>query len=373
LLLLICAGLFTRSLKKAQEVDPGFGPDHVLLFSYELRPSGYSSTQAIEFDRQLLPRLEAVPGVVAASIADFSPLNFSIHTSDVLPEGYLPRLNESMEIDRADVGPNYFGAMRTPLIEGRDFTMDDTAKSQLVAIVNEVFGARYWPGQESLGKRVAMEGRSFVVVGVARNGKYRRLRYRPEPCIFLPLFQDYRPNDLAFIHVRVPGDPLTFASAVESAVREMNAGLPVFNMTTLRSSMALSLIFERVAATFAGSFGLLALGLAAVGIYGVVAYSTRQRTHEIGLRMALGAQKRDILRLVLGHGLWLVAAGLAVGLAVSFTVAPVLKSVLLDVAATDSLTYAAVCLVLGVVALLACFIPARRATKVEPMEALRCE
>lgn len=373
LLLLICAALFTRSLGNSQKLDPGFNPEHVLVFSYELRPSGYSALQAIEFDRQLLPKLEALPGAVSATIADFSPLNFSIHTSDVLPDGYFPRLNESMEIDGADVGPSYFRTMRTPLIDGRDFTMGDTAKSQLVAIVNQAFVARYWPGQEAMGKRVQVGGRWFIVVGVAHNGKYRRLNYGAMPGIFLPLFQDYRDSDLAFIHMRVVGDPLTYASAVEAAVHEMNPDLPVFNVTTLRSSMQLSTIFERIAVAFAGSFGLMALALAAVGIYGVVAYSTRQRTHEIGLRVALGAERRDIMQLVLGQGLRLVLAGLVVGLAISFAVTPVLKSVLVDVSTTDSLTYAGVSFVLCAAALLACYIPARRATRVEPMEALRCE
>jgi ABC-type antimicrobial peptide transport system permease subunit len=187
------------------------------------------------------------------------------------------------------------------------------------------------------------------------------------------LFQDYRSSDLAFIHTRVTGDPLSYATAVQGAVHEMNPDLPVFNVTALRQSMTLSTIFERIAVAFAGSFGLLALVLAAVGIYSVVAYSTRQRTHEIGLRMALGAERGDILRMVLGQGMRLVLAGWAIGMVVSFAVTPVLKSLLLDVTVTDKLTYAGVSLALCAVAFLACYIPARRATKVHPMEALRCE
>jgi len=201
--------------------------------------------------------------------------------------------------------------MRIPLIAGRDFTAQDGPKSQPVAVVNQEFCDRYWPGQDAIGKRVNTDGQWFTVVGVARNGKYRRLVYTPEPIIFVPAYQDYR--DAVIIHARVAGDPQAYAAAVERTVHELNADLPVFGVTNLNSSMQLGSLFERLAGTFAGAFGLLALILAAVGIYGVIAYTTRQRTHEIAIRMALGARRVSIFRLVLGQGLLLMLAGLAAG------------------------------------------------------------
>jgi len=372
-LLLVCAGLFTRSLENAQQLDPGFDPDHVLLESFELRPSGYSRVQGIEFDRQLLAKIEALPGVESVTLADFSPLSFSIHSEDVQVEGYVPRLHESMEIDWARVGPNYFRTLRTPLVAGRDFTLQDNAKSQLVAIVNEEFVVRYWPGQDAIGKRIQLYDRWRTVVGVARNAKYRRVIYNAEPCFFVPWYQDYPPFDAITVHARVSGEPMAFAPPVERAIHDLNPDLPIFSVTSLRDSMQMGSLFERIAVTFASSFGLLALALAAVGVYGVVAYATRQRTHEIGIRMALGAERTDVLRLVLGHGLRMTVTGLGVGVAVSLAATRFLRTQLLGVAPADLLTYVSVALVLSLVALTACYIPARRATKVEPTEALRCE
>jgi predicted permease len=371
LLLLICAGLFARSLQNSQRLDPGFDPNHVLLASYELGPAGYSEAQGIAFHRQLLSKLAALPGVESVTLADFSPLSFTLHTDYVRPDGYLPQPGESMEVSRAIVGPNYLRTMRIPIIAGRDFTEQDMENSQRVAIVNQQFVDRYWPGQDAIGKRISIYDEWFNVVGVARNGKYRRLVYPPEPVFFQPLYQRYR--DLVMIHARVSGDPQAYAPEVERTVHELNADLPVFGVTTLKSSMQLGSIFERLAGTLAGAFGLLALILAAVGIYGVIAYTTRQRTHEIAIRMALGARRAGVFWLVLGQGLLLTLTGLAAGIAISLALTRYLKSLLFGVTTSDLWTYAAVALLLCLVSLVACFIPARRATQVDPMVALRYE
>jgi predicted permease len=372
LVLLICAGLFVRSLRNAQRFDPGFDPNHVLLASYELGAAGYSRANGIAFHRQLLAKVAALPGVESVTLGDFVPLSFSIHTTTINPEGYVAQPHESMQVSRGNVGPNYLRTMRTPLVAGRDFSEQDTENSERVAIVNQALADRYWPRQDAIGKRLQKKtGGWYTVVGVAGNGKYRRVVYAPEPVVYLPLFQDYHEN--ATLHVRVSGDPQAFASAVENAVHELNADLPVFNVTTLKSSIQFGSIFERIAGTFVGAFGLLALVLGAVGIYGVVAYTTRQRTHEIGIRMALGARRRDVFRLVMGQGLRLTLLGLSIGLAVSLAVTRVLRNELFGVTATDPLTYASVAGLLCIVALLASYIPARRAAKVDPMVALRYE
>jgi len=371
LLLLICAGLFIRSLQNAQRSDPGFDPNHILLTSYELGPAGYSEAEGKAFNRELLRRLSVLPGVESVTLADFSPLSFSIHSDNAHPEGYLPKPGESMEVSRGVVGPNFFHTLRTPVIAGRDFTAQDTDKSQIVAIVNEEFANRYWPGQDAIGKRVRNDDQWLTVVGVVRDAKYRRLVYAPEPVYFTALDQCYR--DPVTIHARVSGDPSSYAGAVERTVHQINADLPVFGVTTLRSSMQLGSVFERVAGTFAGAFGFLAVVLAAIGIYGVISYATRQRTREIAVRMALGARRAEVLRLVLAQGLWLTIAGLGIGIAISLALTRYLKSQLYGVATTDLWTYAAVALLLCLVSLVACYIPARRATKVDPVEALRHE
>jgi predicted permease len=376
LLLLICAGLFIRSLERAQHSDLGFDPKRVVLASYEPLPDH------LKFGRELLSKLEGIPGVESATLADFSPLNFTIHTDYIEPDGYVPQPHESMEITRGVVGPKYFSMMKTALISGRDFTDADAPGGQLVAIVNQAFVDRFWPGQDALGKRIRYGDRSLTVVGVARNAKYRRIIYAPEPVFYVPLFQDDRSP--VIVHARVSGDPRAFTFRVEEAIHEIDAGSvrgaafgstlsPVFDVTTLETSMQLGSIFERVAATFAGSFGMLALALATVGIYGVVAYATRQRTREIAIRMALGARRAEVLKLVLGQGLRLTLTGVGIGLAFSFALTRYLRSELYGVATTDPLTYASVGSLLCLVALVACYIPAHRATKVDPGASLRCE
>ena len=371
LLLLTCAGLFVRSLEKAQRTDPGFDPNHMLLVTFDLRPMGYSDVTGKELQRQVLLRVRQLPGVQSATMADFAPLTFTIHSDGVFPEGYLPRLHEDMDTDRGDIGTDYLATLRTPLLAGRDFNDADTANGDKVAIVNQAFVDRYWPGQQAIGKRVQFSGQWRRIVGVIANGKYRRLIYDPTPLILTPLTQRYQSE--VTLQVRTSGEPLAMASAVEQAIHSLNADLPLYGVTTLKEKMQLGSVFERIAVTFAGSFGLLALLLAGVGIYGVVSYTTRQRTHEIGIRIALGAGKGAILRNVLRQGLILTVAGLTIGVLASLMVTRFLRTVLIGVAPTDLFTYATVAIVLCMVAMFACYLPARRAAAVDPAQALRSE
>lgn len=373
LLLLVCAGLFTRSLQKAEQSDPGFDPNHVLLASYELSPAGYTRTTGEAFNRQLLAKLSGLPGVESVSLADFSPLSFSIHSEYLQVEGYVPQAHESMEISRAIVGPNYFRTLRTSLISGREFTDGDTSETQRVAIVNQAFVDRYWTGEEAIGKQVTDWEDRYTIVGVARNAKYRLLTYAPEPVIYLPSYQAYRSTQDTTIHLRTSGDPRAMAFSVEQAVHQLNPELPLFNVNPLTETIRLGTIFGRIATTFASAFGIVAMLLAAIGIYGVVAYTTRQRTREIGIRMALGAGTGNIYRLVLHQGFQLTLAGLLIGTALSLVVTRFLKAQLFGVSESDVVTFGTVGLLLAAVAILACHIPARRAAKTEPTEALRCE
>lgn len=371
LLLLVCAGLFVRSLREAGNQDPGFDPNRVLLASFDLQSTDYNREQGIAFEQQLIAELETLPGVESVTLADFSPLSFTIHSDIYRIDGYEPQPGESMEISRGLVGPSYFRTLRTDLLSGRDFSHRDTDAYQPVAIVNEEFVKRYWPGCDPLGKQIKVYGRDFSIVGVVRNAKYRRIVYPPEPCVFLPLFQTYTRE--CTIHVRTSGDPQSLRSSLEKTVNGLNPELPIFNITTLESSMRLGSIFERVAGTFAGSFGLLSLLLAAVGIYGVVAYTTRQRTREIGIRMAMGAKPGDIFRLVLKQGLRLAITGLVVGLLLSTVLTRFLRSMLFGISEVDLPTIIMVSILLCAVTLTACFLPARRAARVDPNVALRYE
>ena len=378
LLLLICAGLFIRSFLSAQNINPGFNAHNVMVASYDVFTSGYSDERAAAFDRQLEAKLEATPGIKSAALSSRLPLGFG-GSSAVKPEGYVPQANESMETQAAMITPNYFQTLEIPMVKGRDFTMQDNMSSQRVAIVSEAFVNRYWPNQEGLGKQVNSDltHEWFTVVGVARDSKVTGLNEKPTPFLYLPHYQVNLLNQpggsTMNVIARTTGDPLAMGKTVEQTIHELNADLVVFSVTTLESSEAISSFPQRIAGTFVGAFGLLALVLAAVGIYGVTAYTTRQRTHEIGVRMALGASKQDILRLVLGHGLRLTFIGVAVGLAASFALTRYLGSLLLGVTSTDAITFSGVAVLLCAVALFACFIPARRAMRVDPMVALHYE
>jgi predicted permease len=373
LLLLICAGLLIRSFMSAQQINPGFNPHNVLIASYDLFTAGYSDEKGAEFDRQLVAKLEALPGMQSVALSTRVPLGFGGGSTSVKPEGYVSPANESMETQVAIITPNYFQTLQIPMVKGRDFTLQDRKNSQRVVIVSEAFVNRYWPNQEALGKQLNSDltHEWFTVVGVARDSKVNQWNEKPTPFLYLTQYQIYRST--MTIIARTTGDPLAFGKTAEKTVHELNADLIVFDVTTLELREKLASFPQRVAGSFVGAFGLLALVLAAVGIYGVTAYTTRQRTHEIGIRMALGASKEHILRLVLGHGFRLTLIGVVLGLAASFALTRYMGSMLLGVTSTDALTFSSVAILLCAVALFACFIPARRAMRVDPMVALRYE
>jgi predicted permease len=371
LLMLVFAGLMIRSFQKAQHFNPGFNPDHVLLASYDLLPMGYTNEQGLQFHRQLLEKIAALPGVKDASLSDWVPLEFISSSDSFVPEGYQPRAHELIEAGVARVSPNYFQTLEIPLAEGRDFRVEDASHSQKVVIINQTLASRYWPNQDAVGKRMRIEGDWATVVGIVRTTNYYRLNEQPTAFIYLPFYGQYLPNPT--LNVRTEGNAADLALAVQNAVHEMNADLPLFDISELATRIQVASGIQRIAGSTVGIFGLLALALAAVGIYGVIAYSTKQRTHEIGVRMALGANRRDILRLVVGQGVRLTLLGGGVGLVAAFVCARFLSSLLFGVGAGDPSTFAGVTVLLAGAALLACYVPARRATQVDPLVALRHE
>jgi predicted permease len=371
LVMLICAGLMIRSFRNAQGFNPGFNPGNVLLASYDLLPTGYTAAQCVQFDQQLLTKLEAIPGVRSASSANWVPLGFSNSSGSFTPEGYNVGPHEVIAAGIAGVSPNYLRTMEISLFRGREFSAQDTVGSPLVVIINQEVANRYWPRQDAVGKRLRFSGdeKWSTVIGVARNSNYYDLNEQPLNFIYVPLYQFYPPSTT--VHVRVSGDPGGFAMTLQSAIHELNSHLPVYSVGTLSSRIQVASGVQRIAGSTVGLFGLLALVLASVGIYGVVAYSIRLRTHEIGIRMALGASPSDIFQLVIGQGVRLIFLGAAFGLAAAFAVMRLLSSLLFGVSASEPFTFAGVTLLLVAVALLACYLPARRAMRVDPMVALR--
>ena len=371
LALLVTAGLFLRTLKAASEANPGFVQDHVLTASVGLQTAGYSDNAIRAFQRQALDRLRTLPGVVSASITDWLPLQFTRQTADVYPEGYVPRPHESLEVRRAQVTAGYFDTLQIPVLEGRAFIAADNETSPRVVILDQAAAAHYWPGQNPIGRHLHVFDGWRTVVGVVHNTKHQGVNEPLEPMIYMPLFQVTGPETT--LQVRTLGDPTVLAPLIEQMVHGMNSRLPVFDVRPLAETTQMSTIFPRIQAFFAAIFGLLGLVLAATGIYGVVAYRTELRTHEIGIRVALGASRGDVLRLVLLQGLKLTAAGLVLGLALAYALMHFLRGMLYGVSATDPVTGAVVTALLAAIAVVACYLPAWRAVHVDPISAIRSQ
>jgi predicted permease len=369
LTLLITAGLFLRTLKKTSEADPGFDRSHVLLASVDLSSAAYSPAATYAFDTQLMSKLEALRGVSSVALSDWVPLTITRGSVNAYPEGYVPKPHESMEIRRASVTAGYFDTMKIAIEQGRAFTAQDGPGRPGVAIVDQTMANHFWPGQYPLGKRMSVFGNLYTVVGVARNSAHSWMNEPPEPMAYFSFLQMAMPQTI--IHVRTKGDPQLVAPAVVEAVHELNAKLPVFDVWSLEQGTQMANMFAMMETTFAGAFGILALILAASGIYGVMAYRTQLRTREIGIRVALGASGSDVLGLVLRQGLRLAVVGVLLGLTMSLVFTRFLRGLLFGVSAMDPLTILLVTALLSLIAVAACYLPAFKATHVNPVTAMR--
>ena len=371
LVLLISAGLFIRSLRNARSTNHGFQTDNLLIASMDVGLQGYEESKGRNFYHQLLERIQRVPGVSAASLVQLVPLGGDTQQIGVTVEGYEAQRDEKMSIDFNTVAPRYFETVGIPLLQGRDFSSQDRAETPGVVIVNETFARRFWPGQTPLGKRLSLgRPRRFLeVIGVAKTANYNSLREDPLPFLYLPVEQRYVSG--LTLYVRTTGDPANAISTVRREVQALEPDLPIYRLMTMNEHMGVALVEQRVAAVLLGVFGLLALVLASVGLYGVMAYSVSQRTRELGIRMALGARSGNILELVMRQGLLLTLIGLAIGLVLAFGLTRFLAAQLYGVGATDPLTFGLTALLLTCVAMLATFVPAWKAIRVNPVIALR--
>src|SRR5579863_3730984 len=366
--LLLCSGLFLRTLRNLAGANPGFEQDHILTATVGLNIAGYSNDEEQVIRHKILDRVSALPGVKVASFTDWIPMTLSHKGEDAYPEGYVPHPHEALQVYHAEVAQRYFESLHIPILEGREFTRDDDENSPRVLIVDQTAAKRYWPGQDPLGKKLKVWGRPFTVVGVAKNSTHMSMNESPEPMVYMSFFQaGYE----TIVQVKTEGNPVDLEPAVENAIHEIDTRLPVFDVRPMRESTQMASSFAVVQSALAGMFALIGLVLAVTGIYGVVAYRTQMRTHEIGVRMALGASRVDVLRLVLLQGVWLTGVGLALGLAFALGLTRLIARLLYGIGANDPVTVASVVALLGAMSLVACYFPAHRAMRRNPVTAIR--
>jgi len=368
---LVGAGLFIRSMQAVQNTDPGFESRNLFTVGFDLTPRHYPPDRMREFFRTVLARTLETPGVMSAALASNAPLGGGVLMT-TFTEGQEANPDNRGTLTLLDsVSPSYFGALRIPLVNGRVFSDFDRADSARVAVVNQALEQHFWPGQSALGKRFHFVNDTILheVVGVVRNTAVLAIGEQPQPVIYLPLEQRF--SSLVTLHVRTASNPGAVLPAVLTRVQALDNNLVLANALTIQDNLAQGLWAPRMGAALFGIFGLLGMLLATIGIYGVMAYLVAQRTNEIGIRMALGARPGDVLRLVVGHGMRLVAFGIAAGVLSALATTRLMRTLLFDVSPADPLTFIAVGLMLAAVALLAGFVPALRAARIDPVLALR--
>jgi len=377
LVLLVGAGLFLRSLMRAQAIDPGFRHENVLTVMMDLGSRGHDDASSRAFVEGVLERSRALPGVASASVETSPPLTLGFNIQPFWIEGrpYTGPDAERLSVASSRVSDGGFRTLAIPLLRGRDFAARDTANAPQVAIVNQAFVDRHWPDQDPIGKRLSTHGAAgpyLSVVGIAKTARYWMIGEEPRPFVYLPLLQGGA-APRATLLVRTEGDPMAALPGVRAILLELDPDLSPWGTSRLTDLIGLSLLPARLAAAGFLMFGLLALLLASVGLYGIMSYMVAQRTHEVGVRMAIGARAPDVLKLILRHGLALTAAGVGIGLLGALACTRVLSSLLYEVSVVDPWTFVGVSLLLAAIALLACYVPAHRATKTDPLIALRAE
>jgi putative ABC transport system permease protein len=381
LVLLIGAGLFIRSLRNAQATDPGFDTSNGLVMTFDLGMARYNKERGLQFYRQLVERLSTTPGVRSITIANYFPLGFAGEIgSNISIEGQPPPADgRPINVARQHIGLQYFKTMGLPLLRGRDFTIQDMASSERVVIINETMARRHWPNLKDIGEVIGRRIRIgpgqdtpwSMVVGVAGDCKTIWLREEKRAGIWMPISQNFLPSFQAL--ARTNAEDTSTISALRREIAALDPNLPIKFIIPLREHVGIQLWPAEMIAALTTTLGGLGLLLAAVGLYGVVSYAVSQRTREIGIRMALGAQTRDLLIMVIRQGMWLTLAGVAIGLAAAMATARLVASLLYGVTATDPVTFVGVTVFLMSVALLSCYLPARRAIKIDPISAVRHE
>ncbi len=376
LVVLVCGGLFIKSFRQAQTMDPGFDNANGLIVSLSPTLIGYQDDQSRQFYKQVLERVSHVPGVDAVSYARTLPLGDSSNSNGpILKEGEtLAKGSAGRVIMTNVISPGYFKTMQIPIVDGRDFDDRDQPKTQRVVIVNQQMAEMLWPGESAVGKRITIGVDSrdlYEVVGVVKTGKYRALAEDPKPFFYYAMGQR-RPAPAAMV-VRAGVDPRSLVGAIRSEVQAIDRRVPLSGVKTMDEHKTYALWAPNMAASFSVAFAVVAILLSAVGLYSVMAYVVSQRTREVGIRMALGANRGDVMRMITRQGMRLAAIGVGIGLLLSLALAQVLSSLLIGVSGYDVMTFILVPVLLSVVALVACYLPARRATKVDPLVALRYE
>ena len=376
LAVLVCGGLFIKSFRQAQAMDPGFGAKNALITTLDPELVGYDSERSRNFFRQAIERASSLPGVEAAATARLLPLGDSSNSSGpILREGEtLARGSAGRTIMNNVISAGYFRAMEIPLVDGRDFDDRDHVKSQRVVIINQEMAEMLWPGESAVGKRILIGTDSrdpIEVVGVVKTGKYRNLAEDAKPYFYHPMTQR-RPANMNLV-MRTSGDPRGLAGAIRKEVQNIDRSVPISSVKTMTEHLTYALWAPNMAASFSLAFGVLAILLSAVGLYSVMAYVVSQRTREVGIRMALGANRADVMKMITMQGMRLAVIGVVIGLLLSLGLARALSSLLIGVSGYDVTTFVIVSALLVLVALIACYLPARRATKIDPLVALRYE